>query len=118
MKETIGKAISLGLGLAVAGKEQVEKTIEELVKKGEVSKAESKGLVDELVQKGEKTRQHLEEMVRERMHALLGDGKLATKEDIARLESRLDALERNNATPPTPAPATTTTIVSAADSEK
>lgn len=98
MKETIGKAISLGLGLAVAGKEQVEKTIEELVKKGEVSKAESRALVDELVLKGEELRQHVEAMARERVHAILGENRLATREDIARIEQRLEALERKNHT--------------------
>ena len=35
MREYDQKAFSLGLGLAVAGKEQIEKTIDELVKKGD-----------------------------------------------------------------------------------
>ncbi|NBC68024.1 phasin family protein [Paenibacillus sacheonensis] len=99
MKDTIGKAISLGLGLALAGKEQVEKTFDELVKKGEVSKAESKALVEELLAKGDELRKQVETMARERMQALLGENKLATKEDIARIEQRLDALERERVNP-------------------
>ncbi|MFC4597699.1 phasin family protein [Cohnella hongkongensis] len=94
MKDTIGKALSLGLGLAVAGKEQVEKTIEELVKKGELSKAESGSLAEELVRKGEEAKSRMEELVRARIQALLGDGTLATKEDVARLEQRLTVLEQ------------------------
>jgi polyhydroxyalkanoate synthesis regulator phasin len=94
MKETIGKAISLGLGIIIAGKEQIEKTVEELVKKGEVNRAESKALVEELIKKGEETRQQIEAMARERVNAILGDKRLATQEDIARIEQRLDILER------------------------
>lgn len=99
MRDTIGKAISLGLGLALAGKEQVEKTFDELVKKGEVGKAESKALVEEMLAKGDELRQQVEAMARERVHAILGESKLATREDIARIEQRLDALERERSNP-------------------
>lgn len=98
MKETIGKAISLGLGIVIAGKEQIEKTVEELVKKGEVNRTESKALVDELVKKGEEIGQKIEAMVRERLNAILGEDRLATQEDIARIEKRLEALERKEHT--------------------
>ncbi|WP_372632491.1 phasin family protein [Cohnella sp.] len=97
MKDAIGKAMSLGLGLVVAGKEQVERTIEELVKKGELSRTESGSLTEELVRKGEEARGRVEELVRTRIHALLGDGTLATKEDIERLEQRLSDLEQRMA---------------------
>lgn len=97
MKETIGKAISLGLGLALAGKEQVEKTFDELVKKGEVSKSESKALMEELLHRGDEIRKTVEIMARDRVHAILGESKLATREDIERIEKRLDALERAQA---------------------
>lgn len=104
MKDTIGKAISLGLGLALAGKEQVEKTFDELVKKGEIGKAESKALVEELLVKGEELRRQVETMARERVQAILGEreGKYATKADIARIEIRLDALERERQNPTEP----------------
>lgn len=98
MKEAIGKAISLGLGIVIAGKEQIEKTVEELVKKGEVNRAESKALVEELMKKGEETRQQIEAMARERVNAILGEKKWATKEDIAQIERRLEALERKDHT--------------------
>jgi len=94
MKDTFGKAISLGLGLAVAGKEQVERTMDELVKKGELNKAESGSLTEELVRKGEEAKARMEELVRSRVQALLGEGNWATKEDIERLEQRISALER------------------------
>ncbi|WP_341279268.1 hypothetical protein [Paenibacillus sp. FSL H8-0537] len=94
MKDTISKAMSLAMGIAVTGKEQVEKTIDELVQKGQVSKEESKTLTDTLVKKGEELREQIEAMAQERVRAILSEGKIATREDIERLEKRLDALEQ------------------------
>lgn len=96
MKETIGKAVSLALGVIAAGKEQIEKTVQELVKKGEIAQAESRALADELVTKGEEIRQRIESLVRERVNAVLKETGLATREDIERIERRLDALERQS----------------------
>lgn len=95
MKDTIEKMFSLGVGVVVAGKEQVEKTVEELVKKGEVNRAESKELIDRLVKKGEEARQQMEAAAAERQSSPLGDSQQwATREDIERIHERLDALER------------------------
>lgn len=80
--------------MIVAGKEQIEKTVDELVKKGEVSRSESKTLTEELIKKGDQTRQQIEQMARERVNAILGELQIATREDIERIERRLDALER------------------------
>jgi polyhydroxyalkanoate synthesis regulator phasin len=94
MKDMLSKAVSLGLGLVMAGKEQIEKTVEELVKKGEVNRAESRALADELIRKGEEIRQQIETMAKERLQAMLRESPVATKDDIARLERRLEELER------------------------
>ena len=97
MKNKIGKAISLGLGLAIAGKEQVEKTVEELVKKGEVTKSESKELVEHLLRKGEEMKSQMEAIAREKVSGAFAEKGLATAEDIKRLEARIEALERKHA---------------------
>ena len=94
MRDTFDRIFKLGLGAVVAGKEQIEKTVDELVEKGDITHNESKALVDELLQKGQETKQQIEMMARERVDKLLQDANIATKEDIARIESRLDALER------------------------
>jgi len=92
MKDVLEKVFSLGLGIAAAGREQIERIVEDLVKKGEISQAESKGLVEDLMKKGEEAQKKIEEIARQRLHAILGD--VATKEDIARIEQRLQALEQ------------------------
>lgn len=94
MKDTIEKMFSLGLGVVVAGKEQIEKTVEELVKKGEVNRAESKELIDRLVKKGEEARQQIATMATEpQSDSASNDTQWATQADIARIHERLDALE-------------------------
>lgn len=91
MKDLINKAVSLGLGLAVTGKEQAEKLVDELVKRGEMSREESFAFVDDLLKKGDEAQRKLTGLVQERVQAF-GERRWATKEDIERLEQRLDAL--------------------------
>jgi polyhydroxyalkanoate synthesis regulator phasin len=59
-----------------------------------MSRAESPAYVDELLKKGEEARQKVEAMVQERVQAVISELKIATQEDIARLERRLEALEQ------------------------
>ncbi len=47
MRDTFKKGITLGLGLAASSKEQAEKVMEELMKKGEISKEESDDFLNE-----------------------------------------------------------------------
>ncbi|OIJ08705.1 polyhydroxyalkanoate synthesis regulator [Anaerobacillus arseniciselenatis] len=94
MKNIMGKGIALGLGLVVKSKEQMEALVDELVKKGEIKKEESNEVLNELLQKGEETKSELDQMIKERMNIMLNELNLATKEDIQRIERRLDALEQ------------------------
>lgn len=93
MKDLIKKGLALGLGLAVVSKEQIEKLVDELVKKGEVTTSESKDLVQELYEKGEAERIQINERFREQFSQLLKDMNIATKADLERLEQRIHALE-------------------------
>ncbi|TDF94432.1 phasin family protein [Paenibacillus piri] len=93
MKDMIKKGLALGLGLAVASKEQAEKMVDELVKKGELSREESRQFVDELLQKGEKAQIELERMISQKTKELLDGLNLATKEDIQRLEQRIEQIQ-------------------------
>lgn len=99
MKTTIGKAISLGFGLAAAGKEQIEKTMDDLVKKGEVSREESKTMMDQLIVRGEETKRSIEGYVKERIQSVLADMHLATTEQLEALERRVQLLEHKESNP-------------------
>lgn len=95
MRDAIDKVFKLGLGIVIAGKEQIEKTVDELVEKGEVSRSESAVLVDEWINKGEEAKSQIQELVKQRMDTLIREANLATKEDIARIEQRLDQIAQS-----------------------
>ncbi|GGG55261.1 phasin family protein [Paenibacillus radicis (ex Gao et al. 2016)] len=96
MKDRLDKAVSLGLGLAATGKEQVEKLVDEFVKKGEASKADSSAYVEKLVEKGNETRKQLESTVRDKIQSVVHNQ--SDKEKLEHLERRLEALERREST--------------------
>ena len=95
MKDTVDRMIKLGLGLVATGKDQIEKVVEELVERGEVSRQESKALVESWIKKGESTRLQIEYLVKERIDHLLNESSLATKDDIAQLERRIEKIEQS-----------------------
>lgn len=93
MNDLIKKALSIGIGLSVVSKEKIEQAVEDLVKKGEVAPDESKELVTRLMEKGEQQQSELKRMMQEQLHKVLSDLNVATKDDIARLEQRIEKLE-------------------------
>lgn len=93
MKDLIKKGLALGLGFAVVSKEQIEKVVDELVKKGELSVTESKNWVDELIQKGEEQQQEINSKLREQVQKILAELRIPSQADIARLEKRIAQLE-------------------------
>ena len=93
MKNMIKKGLALGLGLAITSKEQAEKVVEELVKKGEMTQEESKGFVSELIQKGQETQKELEVFINNKVQQLLGQLNLVTKDEAQRLEQQISQLE-------------------------
>ncbi|MDR3584193.1 MAG: polyhydroxyalkanoate synthesis regulator [Desulfosporosinus sp.] len=93
MRDLINKGLAFGLGLAVVSKEQIEKLVDELVKKGEVSAGESKDLIRELFEKGEAEKKEMNIRIREQMEKLFKDLNIPTKADLERLEQRIQDLE-------------------------
>ena len=93
MKDLINKGLAFGLGLAVVSKEQIEKLVDELVKKGEVSGAESKELISQLYEKGEAEKKEMNARIHEQLEKLLKELNIPTKTDLERLEQRIQALE-------------------------
>ena len=84
---------TLGLGAAVITKEQIEKTVEGLFAKGELSRTESKELINQWSDKGEQAKQELDDIVKTRVNQVLSSLNLVTKEEFQDLERRIAALE-------------------------
>ena len=83
MMNTFKKGVALGIGLAAAGFEKAEQVIDELVKKGEMTRDEAKEAMKTFQEKGEV-----------KQKSILRDLNFATLDDIARLEARIDVLEQ------------------------
>ncbi|WP_223067066.1 phasin family protein [Paenibacillus caui] len=94
MRDLFNRALSLGLGLAVQSKEQIEKAVDELVKKGELSRSESSDVVNDLVAKGQEAKRNIETMVNERVQKMIGAHNFATKEQVEELTKRVELLEQ------------------------
>ena len=96
MKDLLNRSLSLGIGIIAQSKEQIEKTVEELVNKGELTRKESAEWVDELVQKGEEARQKIESNVMERIQRSMGEQPTGgvTREEFDQLSQRLAKLEQ------------------------
>ena len=93
MIDFVKKGLAFGLGLAVTSKEQAEKLVGEWVQIGELSKEESKDMVRQMIERGEEEKNRLKGIVREQLQQMLHELDLATKEDIRRLEQRIQNLE-------------------------
>ncbi|WP_127532636.1 phasin family protein [Paenibacillus kobensis] len=94
MKDLFNKAVSFGLGAAIATKEQAEKLVEELVNKGEVNKSESKQMVDDLLRKGREVQASIDARIKEYVRSALNEANLTTKDDYNQLQLRVADLER------------------------
>ncbi|OBR67646.1 hypothetical protein A7K91_22480 [Paenibacillus oryzae] len=95
MKETIEKAVSLAFGLAVIGKEQVDKVVGQLVEKGELTKEESKVWIDAAIAKGKEMESTVEKAAQQKLQAILKEHNLVTKEELEGLIKRIEVLEQN-----------------------
>ncbi|GAE93953.1 hypothetical protein JCM21714_3075 [Gracilibacillus boraciitolerans JCM 21714] len=93
MHDTFKKGLTLGIGLAAASKEQAEKVINELMKKGEISQEESDNLFQEWKQKGEESQKQMDLKVKEKLKKLLVELDVVTKDDLTALEQRITQLE-------------------------
>lgn len=93
LKDLIEKGLALGLGFAVVSKEQIEKAVDELTQKGEVTASESKDFMKELIQKGETQQKEINSKLREQVQKILDELNIPSKADLERLEQRIAQLE-------------------------
>ena len=92
MFEALDKLMLAGLGAVSMTREQAEKLFEEYVSRGKVEKGARTGFVKEVVDTAEKTRKDLEKLVSEQVQRAVDKLELATRDDIKRLEEKLDRL--------------------------
>jgi poly(hydroxyalkanoate) granule-associated protein len=86
--DVVRKALLAGIGV----QEKVKELVDELIKKGELSEAEGAKLVKEWTEKAEKSTEGLRQSITELINSTLERLKLPSREEIERLEKKVDML--------------------------
>lgn len=94
MKDLFRDLFSLSLGAALYSKEQVEKIVDELVKKGEIGAKEAEQMVEKFIEKGESSKKELDDLVKARVKQIMKELDLVTMEEYNELKKRVEELEK------------------------
>lgn len=86
--DVVRKALLAGIGV----QEKVKEFIDDLIKKGELSEAEGAKLIKEWTERAEKSTEGLRQSITELINSTLEKMKLPTREEIERLEKKIDRL--------------------------
>ena len=93
MKELLQNVFDAGLGMAVLTKEKLEALQKELVEKGRMTREEGMNFVEGLKHKSEKAREQMDLWIARRVEEQVAKLDLATKEDVAELQRKIDELQ-------------------------
>jgi polyhydroxyalkanoate synthesis regulator phasin len=92
MFETLDRFMMAGLGALTMTRERAEKMFDEYVSKGQTAREGRSGFVKEVMDSAERTRTELEKLVSEQVRQTVRNLDLATREDVQRLELKIDQL--------------------------
>jgi polyhydroxyalkanoate synthesis regulator phasin len=93
MEETLKKVLYTGVGMVSDTIESVRKTVDEMVKKGDVSQEHGKKIVDEFTKKYEHRKDDLESRMRNMVNSALEKLNLPQADEVEKLEKRIKSLE-------------------------
>jgi polyhydroxyalkanoate synthesis regulator phasin len=88
--DVVKKALLAGLG----AQEKVRELIDELVKKGEISKSQGAKIVKTWTEKADKRKENLSKDISELINKTLTRMNIPTKRDIQELNKKIDALTK------------------------
>lgn len=94
MVDLVKKAMLAGIGAFVVTREKVEDLVDDLIKRGELSKGDRAKFVRELVGKAEARSQEVKRWVDERVKVGMFKFKMAKAEEVAALSKRVDDLTK------------------------
>ena len=92
MFETLDKVMLAGLGAMSMTKEKAEQIFDEYVEKGKAQKEHRAGFVKDVMDQAEKAKDDLEKVISEQVEKAMTKQPMATKDDIKRIEAKLDQL--------------------------
>jgi len=96
MFETLDKLMLAGLGALTMTRERAEKMFDEYVNKGQTMRETRSGFVKDVMDSAERTRAELQKLVADQVRQAVSGMQLASKEDVERLERKLDELLAKN----------------------
>jgi polyhydroxyalkanoate synthesis regulator phasin len=92
MFETLDKMMLAGLGAISMTRERADKIFDDYVSRGKVEKENRTGFTKALMDAAEKNRSELENLVAKQVRETLETLNLPTREDLQRLEQKVDKL--------------------------
>ena len=98
MFETLDKLMLAGLGALTMTRERAEKLFDEYVSKGQAERDTRSGFVKEVMDSAERTRAEFQRLVADQVRQTVNNLHLATKDDLQRIELKLDQLLAKSAT--------------------
>ncbi|HSR11868.1 MAG TPA: hypothetical protein VLS90_10530, partial [Thermodesulfobacteriota bacterium] len=90
MMDFVKKAIFIGAGLAAMTAEKIEESVEEFVKKGELSEKQGRELVQELLDRSSKIRKEMGERVDRLIQESLNRLNLPSRKEVDELKARIE----------------------------
>lgn len=94
MEDFLKKVAFLGLGTAAATREKISKTVEKLIKQGEITASQGKKLAEKLWADAEKTRKEIGRKIDEGIKAGISKAGFVPKKDFELLKQRVELLEK------------------------
>lgn len=92
MFETLDKLMLAGVGAMSMTKEKAEAIFDEYVEKGKAQKEHRAGFVQDIMDQADKAKSDMEKVISDQIEKAMTKQPLATKEDIKRVEDKLDLL--------------------------
>ncbi len=96
MLDIIKKGVMLGLGAFTWTKEKIEETVDDLIKKGELSKDERAQAIQDFFKKIEEQEKIIKDKISAEVTKAVSKLDIATKQDIARLEKKINDLGKKS----------------------
>src|SRR3954454_11611425 len=97
--DVLKRYLDAGVAFTQMTRSQAKSIVKDLVKAGELQQKQSRKQVDELVERSRTNTEQLMQMVRNEITTQLSSLGLATRDDIARLEAKIDAARDGRPTP-------------------
>jgi len=94
MLALIKKGVLMGLGAITLTKEKVEQVVDELVKKGELTKDDGPQAVKNLLKKAEEQEKEFFDKISAEVKKAIAKMDIPTKKDIERLEKKIESIKK------------------------